>query len=212
MAQWRCGSVVFLVALVTLACGGATAAAEPALGPRAAPAQSRGPAVIVDTLRREPHPADVAFLRAMIPHHQQALEMTALVAGRSGRDAVRLLARRLEQSQEDEIAMMRRWLADRGVPQGDAHAHDGGEAHRTLMPGMLTREELERLSSRDGGEFDRLFLELMIRHHVGALTMVEELFVAGGGQESEIFQLASHMDSDQRMEITRMRRMLAETR
>jgi uncharacterized protein (DUF305 family) len=76
------------------------------------------------------------------------------------------------------------------------------------MPGMLTHAQLMQLEAARGSEFDRLFLEFMIQHHEGALEMVRQLFAAGGGQESEMFQFASHVDGDQRIEITRMYRML----
>ena len=79
----------------------------------------------------------------------------------------------------------------------------------TLMPGMLTPEEMARLAAAKGVEFDRLFLEGMIKHHGGAITMVKELFsTPGAGQESEIFAFASDVDADQRMEIDRMGAML----
>ena len=147
--------------------------------------------------------ADVRFMQGMIHHHGQALTMTALVADRTGGEAMRRLARRIEISQKDEIAIMERWLERRGeaVPEGHHHG--------PLMPGMLTDEELARLSGAAGVEFDRLFLELMIRHHEGALVMVEDLFSSGGGQEPEIFQFVSHVDADQRAEIARMRGMLS---
>jgi uncharacterized protein (DUF305 family) len=88
-----------------------------------------------------------------------------------------------------------------------------GEDAPMLMPGMLTAAQLDQLATASGITFDRLFLELMIQHHEGAITMVEELFSSrGGGQGSEIFQLASHIDADQRMEIDRMRAMLADRR
>jgi uncharacterized protein (DUF305 family) len=95
----------------------------------------------------------------------------------------------------------------------DAHAgHDapaGGHDHAS-MPGMLSPEQLASLTDASGAEFDRLFLEFMIFHHQGAITMVQELFnSAEGGQEGEVFQFASHVDSDQRIEIDRMRGMLA---
>jgi uncharacterized protein (DUF305 family) len=78
------------------------------------------------------------------------------------------------------------------------------------MPGMLTAEEMTALAAASGPAFDRLFLEGMIRHHGGALTMVAELFsTPGAGQESEIYAFASDVEADQQMEITRMRRMLA---
>ncbi len=77
------------------------------------------------------------------------------------------------------------------------------------MPGMLTAAELDQLSAARGRRFDRLFLQYMIRHHEGAVLMVEQLLTSGsGGQESQVFQLAQHIASDQRVEIARMRRML----
>jgi uncharacterized protein (DUF305 family) len=110
-------------------------------------------------------------------------------------------------SQADEIEMMQEWLAGRGQALPDPHAHHRGGA---LMPGMLTAAEMERLAAAKGPEFDRLFLELMIKHHDGALIMVKELFATpGAGQESEVFAFASDVEADQRMEIERMGAMLA---
>lgn len=151
---------------------------------------------------RGPAEADVRFVQGMIPHHAQALEMTALVSDRTDSEAVHRLARRIEVSQRDEIAIMERWLERRGESLPEGHHHG------PLMPGMLTEEELARLADATGDEFDRLLLEFMIRHHEGALVMVADLFSSGGGQEAEIFQFASHVDADQRAEIARMREML----
>jgi len=151
--------------------------------------------------------ADVAFVQQMIPHHEQALEMTALVPSRTQRDDLPLFAERLEVSQTDEIEQLRRWLEERGQA-ATSHEHHG-EGH--LMPGMLTPEEMAQLSDARGTEFDELFLQYMIRHHEGAVVMVEELLTTGeGGQEPQIFQLAQHIDSDQRVEIARMKRLLAD--
>jgi len=151
--------------------------------------------------------ADVRFMQGMIGHHAQAVEMTSLLAERTERADMKRLGQRITLSQEDEIAMMRRWLEARRQPLPDPHAHHHGGA---LMPGMLTQEEMARLEATRGAEFDRLFLEGMIKHHEGALTMVQDLFaVRGAGQESEIFAFASDVDADQRMEIDRMRAMLA---
>lgn len=146
--------------------------------------------------------ADVLFVRGMIPHHAQALEMTGLVAERTGHETIRRLAGRIEVSQRDEIALMERWLERRG------EALPAGHDHGPLMPGMLTEQELARLREVSGAEFDRLFLELMIGHHEGALVMVADLFADGGGQEPELFRIASHIDADQRAEIARMRTIL----
>ena len=152
-------------------------------------------------------PADVRFMQGMIGHHAQALEMTALLPERTGREDMRLLAKRIDVSQADEIKMMQRWLEARGQEVPGPHAHHAAGA--PLMPGMLTPEEMTRLAAANGDVFDQLFLELMIKHHEGALIMVKELYAtAGAGQESEIYAFASDVDADQRMEIDRMRGML----
>jgi uncharacterized protein (DUF305 family) len=157
--------------------------------------------------------ADARFMRDMMVHHAQAVEMTALVGERTESSDIRLLAERIQASQEDEVRFMTRWLADRGEPLPDPHAHHAGAGDHSPMPGMLSPTQMAQLRAARGLAFDRLFLEGMIRHHEGALTMVAELFaVDGAGQETEIFQFASHVDSDQRMEIARMQRMLATRR
>jgi uncharacterized protein (DUF305 family) len=151
--------------------------------------------------------ADVEFMQGMIHHHAQALDMTALVPERTGREDMRLLAQRIEVSQADEIRMMQQWLEGRGQKAPGVHDHHAPGA--VLMPGMLTGEEMARLAATRGPEFDRLFLEGMIKHHGGALVMVRDLFATPrAGQESEIFAFASDVDADQRMEIGRMRAML----
>jgi uncharacterized protein (DUF305 family) len=153
--------------------------------------------------------ADIMFMQSMIGHHAQALEMTALRPMRSTREEMRLLMLRIELSQADEIKFMESWLKTRGAEVPDAHAHHGD--HAELMPGMLTPEEMDRLKAAKGPEFDRLFLEFMIKHHEGALVMVERLFsTPGAGQESEIFAFASDVVDDQRAEIERMAVLLKE--
>ena len=152
--------------------------------------------------------ADVKFMQGMISHHAQAIEMTELLASRSDRDAMRRLAQRIELSQEDEIAMMQEWLRsrDQTVTALDAHHAPGWEP----MPGMLTDEEMGRLE-QETVAFDPLFLELMIKHHRGALTMVETLLSRrGAAQDSQLFAFTADITSDQSMEIDRMDAMLAE--
>jgi uncharacterized protein (DUF305 family) len=152
---------------------------------------------------------DVAFMQGMIGHHAQALVMTALVPQRTTRPDIRLIAERIDASQHEEIARMQRWLRARGQTAPDPSAHAGHDMPgHSMMPGMLTADELARLSAARGPEFDRLFLEYMIRHHQGALTMVSQLFATqGAGQDSEMYQFASDVDADQRMEIERMRQL-----
>ena len=153
--------------------------------------------------------ADIRFMQGMIGHHAQALEMTALLPSRTARADMRLMAQRIELSQADEIKFMERWLETRGQAVPDSHAHHMPNA--VLMPGMLTQDELSRLAAAAGTEFDRLFLEFMIKHHDGALIMVNDLFTTeGAGQEAEIFAFASDVDTDQRIEIDRMSALLLE--
>jgi uncharacterized protein (DUF305 family) len=148
-------------------------------------------------------------MQGMIGHHAQAIEMVGLLGSRTMRDDMRLLARRIELSQEDEIMLMQRWLQARGEDVPDAHAHH--EHGAALMPGMLTPEEMGRLAAAAGRNFDRLFLEFMVKHHEGALVMVRELFsTPESGQESDIFAFANDVDADQRIEIARMSAMLME--
>ena len=151
-------------------------------------------------------PGDVAFISGMITHHAQAIEMVNLLKSRTDSESMRMMALRIEVSQNDEIAWMRRWLEERKQPLPAEHAHHmpGG-----MMPGMLTDAEMTKLAAAKGPEFDRLFLEGMVKHHMGALIMVEELFNApGSAQQADMFDFASHVDADQRMEISRMTQML----
>ena len=153
--------------------------------------------------------ADVKFMQGMISHHAQAVEMTELLALRSERDVMRRLAQRIELSQEDEITMMQEWLRSReqAVTALEAHHAPGWEP----MPGMLTDEEMGRLEAAPAGDFDPLFLEFMIKHHRGAVTMVETLLSQrGAAQDSQLFAFTADITSDQSMEIDRMDAMLAE--
>ena len=151
--------------------------------------------------------ADVAFMQGMIAHHAQALEMTALLRTRTERDDMRRMAERIEISQSDEITMMREWLRSRSETVPDEHAHHAHER----MPGMLAEEQMAQLAGARGAAFDRLFLEGMIAHHQGALTMVADLLQQpGAGQASDVFEFVADVEADQRMEIARMAAMLQE--
>ena len=151
---------------------------------------------------------DVKFMQGMISHHAQALLMSELVDGRTNREAMELMSQRIALSQEDEIEMMQDWLRERDlmVPEMGAHTMDG----HTMMPGMATAEEMAELEAASGPEFDALFLQLMIKHHKGALTMVEELLEQrGSAQDSVLFAFTSDVTADQASEIDRMNAMLA---
>ena len=152
-------------------------------------------------------------MQGMIMHHQQAIEMTALINSHTENKDLRSLGARISSSQSDEIKFMKRWLVVRGepismsmpgMPEMDTHGHP-----MSLMPGMLSPEQMEALRKARGPEFDRLFLTGMIQHHGGALTMVKDLFdTAGAGQDAEMFDFATDADNTQRAEIKIMQGML----
>jgi uncharacterized protein (DUF305 family) len=194
--------------MACLAIGASACASSSAEPPSSAP-----PPVTVTRTHAPYTEADVAFMQGMIAHHGQALEMTALVPARSANATLQSLAERIEQTQLNEIQRMTRWLGARGetVPDPAAyreHSAGGHEEHGGHMPGMLTPAEMAELAGATGARFDRLFLESMIRHHEGALTMVAELQAAGGGNEAEVYIFAADVDADQRAEIARMQSML----
>ena len=161
-------------------------------------------------------PKDVEFMQGMIMHHGQAVEMTALINDRTTNKDLRLLGSRISHSQADEMRYMERWLRLRGEPVSMPMQHMPGmdmsaHQHHMMMPGMLTQEQMDALKKAKGDEFDRLFLSGMIQHHKGALTMVDELFkTAGAGQDSELFNFATDVDSGQRAEIRIMETMLGQ--
>lgn len=158
--------------------------------------------------------ADVQFMQGMIMHHDQAVEMTALIDSHTENKELRTLGARISRSQSDEIKFMKRWLTTRGAPTSQPmHNMPGMDMphHQMLMPGMLTAEQMEALRNAKGKDFDELFLKGMIQHHTGALTMVKDLFdTAGAGQDAELFNFVTDVDSGQRAEIRIMQTMLGE--
>jgi len=158
---------------------------------------------------------DIEFMQGMIMHHAQAVEMVELMETRAANKDLLRLGARIRHSQAEEMKFMERWLQIRGqatsMPMSAMHHMTGMDMskHQMLMPGMLTKEQMDALKKAKGAEFDRLFLTGMIQHHGGALTMVEELFnTAGAGQDSELFNFATDVDSGQRAEIRIMETML----
>ena len=121
------------------------------------------------------------------------------------------LGARINSSQSEEIKFMKGWLVARGESVPDLMPDMPGMkgAEIPLMPGMLTREQMDTLRRATGPEFERLFLEGMIHHHEGALTMVKDLFdTPGSGQDAELFTFATDADNTQRAEIRIMQTML----
>ncbi len=154
-------------------------------------------------------PADVQFMQDMIPHHHQALEMAALVADRTNRPELLDVAGRIDRSQRDEIALMQGWLGERGEHVPDPTAHHAMHISHA-MAGMASPEQMEELAASEGTAFDRLFLELMITHHEGALTMVEDLLEQpGSAYDPVLFDFTTEVTNGQTAEIERMNALLA---
>jgi uncharacterized protein (DUF305 family) len=161
--------------------------------------------------------ADVDFMAGMIPHHAQAVVMAGWAPSHGARQDVAILCERIVVGQRDEIALMQTWLRDRGLPVPDATSTrhhmkmPNGMEHDMLMPGMLSDDEMAALDRARGPEFDRLFLLGMIRHHQGAIDMVDVLFKAyGAAQDETVFKFANDVQADQSIEIDRMHKMLEE--
>lgn len=159
--------------------------------------------------------ADVEFMQGMIMHHAQAVEMTALIPTHTDNKDLQLLGARISRSQSDEMKFMKRWLAVHGEATTITGAMPGmpdmdkSEKPMPLMPGMLTPEQMDALRKAKGAEFDRLFLTGMIQHHGGALTMVKDLYNhAGAGQDADIFDFTTDVDTGQTAEIKIMQSML----
>lgn len=201
----RSGLAVILLALATTAL-----AQVPIIQPGAPgqPGRVISPEEASDLAVVEYTDADIRFLQGMISHHAQAMEMSGLAEARSSREAIELLADRINLSQQDEIAMMQDWLEERGLDVPSAQAHHDEDFE--LMPGMLTPEEFAELEAATGPQFDRLYLQYMIEHHLGALEMVENLLdQRGSAQDPVLYAFTSDVTSDQTSEIERMDTLLA---
>ena len=168
-----------------------------------------------DSVRHPYTQADVDFMSHMIGHHAQALVMAGWAPTHGAGASVRILAERIINAQQDEIATMQRWLGDRGKPVPEARPTGmkmmmNGVEHEMLMPGMLTEAQMHQLDQAKGPEFDRLFLTYMVQHHRGAVSMVKDLFgTNGAAQDETVFKFANDVNVDQSTEIARMERMLA---
>ncbi len=158
-------------------------------------------------------PDDVSFMQGMIPHHEQALVMAELVSERTNQAELGQIAGRIKASQKDEIEFMQSWLADRDEPVSNndmsmRHSHSD-HANGSIMKGMATPEQMAELAAANATAFDRLFLQLMIAHHEGAVEMVENLLdQPGSAYDPVLFEFVGDVKNDQRVEIERMHALL----
>ena len=193
-------------------------------GDQAAVAKARA-----DSARYAYTAADVRFMDRMIGHHSQAIVMSRMAPTHGASPAVRRLAERIINAQQDEIGTMQQWLRDRRQPVPAVSTSKVPMSHGSMdgampgmdmpgmamsemqMPGMLTAAQMTQLDRARGAEFDRLFLTFMIQHHRGAVGMVDTLFgTYGAGQDETVFKFASDVHVDQTTEIARMQQMLAD--
>lgn len=184
-----------------------------------APGQATRPLSVEDATRIADNrfsTDDVKFMQDMILHHYQAVQMADLVASRTNRQEVIDVAGRINVAQADEIAFMRRWLQERGqtapdpvnaphamhnMPQAPGAGHEG----HAKMAGMATPEQMTALAAASGPVFDRMFLELMIAHHDGAVQMVDHLLGrSGSAYDPVLFEFIGDVKNEQQGEIRRM--------
>jgi uncharacterized protein (DUF305 family) len=189
---------------------GCSSATQTATTSQPAPAGRAGPSTAP-----RPNEADVHFMSGMIPHHAQAVLIAGWAPSHGASPPVQRLCERIVVGQRDEIGLMQAWLRQRALPAPAADAthltmNMGGMTHDMLMPGMLSEAQLKELDAARGKDFDRLFLQAMIRHHQGAIQMVDELEAADGSRQDEVvFRFSQDVYADQTTEIRVMNQMLA---
>ncbi len=202
----RCACAVTVLSSVL----SATAFASPIVLPGAPgqPSQTLSPEDAVKITDTSYSPADVSFMQMMIPHHAQALEMADLVEARTNHPDLLSIAGRIKASQSDEISFMEGWLTDRGESP-TAHAHHMMSMHHKMEMGMATDKQMSALAASESVDFDRQFLTLMIRHHEGAVDMVEDLLdKPGSAYDPVLYEFVGDIKNDQAVEIDQMNGLL----
>jgi uncharacterized protein (DUF305 family) len=145
--------------------------------------------------------ADATFIRMMIPHHRQALEMAALAPDRAKHPQIRAVASRITAAQKSEVEFFRSWLRQRGLSEDEAgHNHAG-------MKGMQPPEAMRALAGLSGDAFDKTFVDMMVAHHEGAIAMATD--VLGAGLDERVEDLATGLAAEQSAEIGRLRQIAA---
>ncbi|GIG26467.1 MULTISPECIES: DUF305 domain-containing protein [Cellulomonas] len=155
----------------------------------------------------EHNDADVEFAQMMILHHQGALDMAVLAEGRAQSEPVQELAARIQFAQQPEIDLMTSWLQTWGEQPAEADDSMGGMDHSGEHTGMADDGQMQQLQDA-GADFDRMFLEMMIDHHTGAITMSEDY--RNRGQNEDALELADTIIADQTTEIAEMKALLAD--
>lgn len=227
MTRWRrrrrtAATAAVALALTLTACSGDTDDRPEVDGTIIQPGRPGEPAEELDEAPvitpAEANAADVRFAQMMIPHHAQALEMGELAPSAGGSEQIRTLADRIVSAQRPEILTLAGWLDELGeraptreqIESGDLpmpHDHGGHGGEGEAMTGMATEQQMDALRRARGDDFDVLFLQLMVRHHEGALEMISDVLTEGS--DTQLGKLAAGMASDQGSEIDRMNQLLA---
>jgi len=153
--------------------------------------------------------ADITFAQSMIPHHQQAVQMAEMAQTRAGNPEVKALAAKIEQAQAPEIEQLTGWLSTWGAPAPSAPAGGGHDmpGMNNQMPGMMTDKDMAAMKAATGAGFDKMFLQMMIRHHEGAIEMAKT--EQQQGKDAAAKALAAKIEADQTAEITQMQALLS---
>jgi uncharacterized protein (DUF305 family) len=181
-------------------------------GTNATPPSSSSPSSS-STVAQTHNQADITFAQDMIPHHAQAIAISKMAAQQAGSLQVKDLAARIQAAQQPEIDQMSGWLQAWNAPVPSINSPMGGMGQMdhgagNAMPGMMSGGEMQQLGQATGAAFDRMFLQMMISHHQGAVMMAKvEL---NGGQNPDARQLAQRIIDAQQREITEMRTLLGE--
>lgn len=153
--------------------------------------------------------ADISFAQSMIPHHAQAIAMSKMAVQRASSSQVKDLAARIQAAQQPEIDQMSRWLRTWNAPVPSTDMGDMGQMEHGVngaMPGMMSSDQMRQLGQASGEAFDRMFLQMMIGHHQGAITMAKTEL--SQGQNPDARQLAQRIIDAQQREITEMQTLL----
>ncbi|ONI90697.1 DUF305 domain-containing protein [Saccharothrix sp. ALI-22-I] len=200
--------IVFVAVLIAVLAGCTAQAGDqpPIIAPQGPgeQAQTLSPDDIGTDRWVAPSEADLKYVARMIVHHKQALDMSALAPERAQNETVRGLASRIYDAQGPEIGAMEQWqrqFAESASTHG--HSADLPDVDHESMPGMATDEQLAALKAASGADFDRLYLQLMIAHHEGALQMAIELLSTGSDVRVE--EMANDVVASQTDEINRMK-------
>jgi len=192
--------------LVLSACGGSSTTTSPGTGMGQGPMMSGNAPASAASF----NDADVSFAQAMIPHHQQAVQMAALADGRAANAQVKDLAGKIKAAQQPEIDTMNAWLTAWGKPApSTSMAASMPGMQNGAMPGMMSAADMATLTAAKGAAFDKQFLTMMISHHEGAITMAKQETSQGSNADAKA--LAQKIITDQQAEITTTKGILTQS-